>query len=97
MLLRKKSPTMTDLDPEFVESDSIWHPMEKDEDRVREQQLKKCLETLPEGQMQCIKGFFYDKQPYQELARQLQLEVKKIKSHIQNGKRNLKICMERHG
>ncbi|MEM8895851.1 MAG: sigma-70 family RNA polymerase sigma factor [Bacteroidota bacterium] len=97
MILRKKKPELKELDNDFVESRLIWHPTEEDDDQARQQRLEKCLEALPEGQLECIKGFFYDKQAYQELANSLNLELKKVKSHIQNGKRNLKLCLERNG
>ena len=96
MILRKKSPQFTNVEDTFVESDSIWHPMEEGEEEARQARLDECLKRLPAGQLSCIRGFFYDKLPYQELARRLSMEVKKVKSNIQNGKRNLKLCMERH-
>lgn len=95
MILRKKSPEFTNVEDTFVESDQIWHPMEEEDEEARQARLDECLKGLPEGQLSCIKGFFYDKLAYQELAQRLSLEIKKVKSNIQNGKRNLKLCMER--
>ncbi len=96
MILRKKSPEFTNVEDTFVESDQIWHPMEEGDEETRQARLDDCLKKLSEDQLSCIKGFFYEKLPYQELARRLSLELKKVKSNIQNGKRNLKLCMERH-
>lgn len=59
--------------------------------------LKKCIEQLKQEQRECIKLFYLDEKCYQEIADEMKYELKKVKSHIQNGKRNLKICMDQHG
>ena len=38
--------------------------------------------------------FYYEKKCYKEISEDLKIEEKKVKSYIQNGKRNLKICIE---
>lgn len=77
----------------FMESQQELHPIDKDEINL-EGALKKCLENLKQEQQKCIQLFYYEKKSYREIAEELQLEEKKIKSFIQNGKRNLKICIE---
>lgn len=59
--------------------------------------LKKCIDALKAGQQECIKLFYLEEKCYQEISELTQLDLKKVKSYIQNGKRNLKICMEQHG
>jgi len=59
--------------------------------------LKKCIEELKAEQKECVKLFYLEERCYQEIADALNVELKKVKSYIQNGKRNLKICMEQHG
>lgn len=59
--------------------------------------LKKCIEGLKQQQQECVKLFYLDEKSYKEISEQLDLGLKKVKSLIQNGKRNLKICMERNG
>lgn len=58
--------------------------------------LKKCIERLKNEQKTCVSMFFLEEQSYREIASQTEFELKKVKSHIQNGRRNLKICMEKH-
>ncbi len=58
--------------------------------------LKKCIEQLKTGQQECIKMFYLEEKCYQEIADMTNFELNKVKSYIQNGKRNLKICMEQH-
>lgn len=61
----------------------------QEEDKFR--QLEKALATLNENQKNCIVLFYLKNKSYQEIATQLQLSIKEVKSHLQNGKRNLKI------
>ncbi len=79
---------------EFMESEQDLHPLDK-EDHSMEEALKDCIEQLRSEQKQCIDLFYYKKLCYQEIAERLGMNEKKVKSFLQNGKRNLKICLER--
>lgn len=76
----------------FMESQEFVHPI--DDGELHSKQLKLCLDQLKKEQKECIRLFYYENKCYLEIARTLQLEEKAVKSHLQNGKRNLKICME---
>jgi RNA polymerase sigma-70 factor (ECF subfamily) len=56
--------------------------------------LEECMERLKEEQRNCIRLFFYEGCSYRQISEKLGMEENKVKSYIQNGKRNLKICME---
>ena len=56
--------------------------------------LEECIEELNEQQNTCVKSFYLEKLTYQEISKQFELELNKVKSYIQNGKRNLKNCIE---
>jgi len=81
------------IEQEFMESLDEMHPIDR-EDEIIEEALKKCIEKLKSEQKQCIELFYYQKLCYQEIAEKLRLDEKKVKSFLQNGKRNLKICLE---
>jgi RNA polymerase sigma factor (sigma-70 family) len=57
--------------------------------------MESALQQLNEEQLQCITLFYLEKKSYQEIAEQTGYSILKVKSHIQNGKRNLKIMLER--
>ena len=69
------------------------HPIDKADSPI-EDVLKDCIAQLKNEQKQCIEMFYYQKLCYQEIAEKLHMEEKKVKSYLQNGKRNLKICLE---
>ena len=52
------------------------------------------MELLPEEQKQTVVLFFMQKKCYNEIVIITGFEWSKVRSYIQNGKRNLKICME---
>jgi len=98
MEIRSKKSTDRRLDGyknevEFMESDQELHPLDK-EDKSIEQALKECIEKLKAEQKQCIELFYYRKMCYREISDSLGMAEKKVKSLLQNGKRNLKICLE---
>lgn len=53
------------------------------------------LEELGIEQKQCVILFYLEKRSYQEIADITQFTLMQVKSHIQNGKRNLKLIMEK--
>jgi RNA polymerase sigma-70 factor (ECF subfamily) len=72
------------------------HPLDDIENYQWDAKLKECLEKLKTQQRSSIELFYYGKKCYKEIATQLQTDEKKVKSDIQNGKRNLKLCLEEH-
>jgi len=81
----------------FVESDVELHPIDEENSSLNKI-LMECIEKLKDEQQRCIRRFYLEDRSYREIAAELNLEEKKVKSYIQNGKRNLKICIEsRHG
>lgn len=78
----------------FMESTEVFHPIDDAPESNLEEQLKKCIEKLKNEQKQCIQLFYYEKKCYKEISSFLEIDELKVKSFIQNGKRNLKICIE---
>jgi RNA polymerase sigma-70 factor (ECF subfamily) len=77
-----------------VESSIELHPIDKD-DAENDLHLKECIENLNDEQKNCIRLFYFENKCYHEIAESLNMNEKNVKSHLQNGKRNLKICLEK--
>ena len=56
--------------------------------------LKEALQKLNKEQELCIRLFYLEKFSYREIENKTGLSFQQIKSHIQNGKRNLRILLE---
>lgn len=59
------------------------------------QRLQQCLQTLPEKQRFSLQRFYLEDQSYRDIAQEIGEDVGKIRSYIQNGRRNLRLCMEK--
>ncbi len=65
---------------------------------IKLQHLETGLTQIPEAQKKCIELFYLQKKCYQEITEITGYDLNKVKSYIQNGKRNLKIYLEKnHG
>ena len=74
--------------------------IEKDEHIDKEKKLDNlagALKLLNTEQQQCITLFYLQKKSYQQIAAETNFSILQVKSHIQNGKRNLKKMMEGGG
>ena len=95
-ILRKESKEIPlDYTIQIVESDEFLHLL-SEEDTSEEQlnALKHCLEKLPEAQRTSIMHFFLEEMSYADIVEQTGFTLNNVKSYIQNGKRNLKICIK---
>lgn len=97
MALRKSVKNLTvTLEDNFVENGDFVH---LDMDDAKETQLtvmEKCMETLSEEQRRSVDLFYLQEKCYKEVADITGYDMLKVKSYIQNGKRNLKICIEKN-
>lgn len=97
MVLRKMSKNNTvSIEDVFVENADFVH---LDIEDTKEKQLtimEKCMETLPEEQRISVDLFYLQEKCYKDVAEITGFEMLKVKSYIQNGKRNLKICIEKN-
>ena len=56
--------------------------------------MAEAMLHLNKEQQQCVTLFYLEKKSYQQIAEQTEYSLMQVKSHIQNGKRNLKKLME---
>jgi len=78
-----------------VENTLFLHHEDELEVEVNLLSMEKCMEELSQEQNLCIKLFYLEERCYKEIAETTGFNLKLVKSYIQNGKRNLKNCMER--
>jgi RNA polymerase sigma-70 factor (ECF subfamily) len=69
-----------------------YQHLEKDK---KLEMLGNCLSDLNNEQKQCVTLFYLEKKSYQEIAAMTGYSVMQVKSYIQNGKRNLKLLLEK--
>jgi len=57
--------------------------------------LERCMDKLPVVQKQSIDLFFMQEKCYKDITTLTGFSLNEVKSYIQNGKRNLKICLDK--
>jgi len=89
----KKQPTVK-FDVELVQSEETLHLNGVLEREENFKQLEYCLGQLVDDQRKVIELFYLEGKCYNEITELTGIEWNKVRSYIQNGRRNLKICME---
>lgn len=57
--------------------------------------LNEAMKNLKQAQRICIQRFYYANESYSEIAGSLSISENQVKSHLQNGKRNLRLILEK--
>lgn len=96
-LLRKgNKEILLDYDINVMESDEFLHLLYEEESTEEQlQALHRCLKKLPDDQRVSITYFFLQEMSYADVAQQTGFTLNNVKSFIQNGKRNLKNCIQK--
>lgn len=96
MKLRERpGKSITDFKEEIAEdADPASKSVHLEKDRTLEL-LSVSLNELNNEQKQCVTLFYLDKKSYQDIASETGYSVMQVKSYIQNGKRNLKLLLEK--
>ncbi len=92
----RKGKFTQEFSHEVMENQLLLHPEDEPELEGNLTKLEKCIETLVNEQKQCIQLFFLQEKCYKEIVQFTGFDSNQVKSFIQNGKRNLKICIERN-
>ncbi|MBK9451776.1 MAG: sigma-70 family RNA polymerase sigma factor [Bacteroidetes bacterium] len=79
------------IENQFMESADFEHLVTEKQDES--EVLLEAIEQLKDGQRECIRLFYLKELSYKEVADITQLDLKQVKSNIQNGKRNLQLIL----
>ena len=78
-----------------MENEIFWNPSDEDWLEANLSLLENAITNLPLEQKNCIDLFYLKEKCYKEISEITGYEINKVKSYIQNGKRNLKIYLEK--
>lgn len=96
-LRARKGKNFEEISPYLMENDTPAHLEDEPEMEANLSKLEKCIETLVSEQKRCVQLFYLEQKCYRDISQLTGFDDNKVKSYIQNGKRNLRICMERNG
>ena len=80
-----------------MEKGNLLHLDEEPEMETNLGKLEDCIKKLVDEQQHCVQLFYLQQKCYKEITVITGFDLNNVKSYIQNGKRNLKLCMERNG
>lgn len=94
MRLRDKGKVPVELNEHLInvkdETDEKISLIEKD---ILLNKMMVAIKNLNREQQQCVSLFYLDKKSYSEISEITGFTIMQVKSHIQNGKRNLRILI----
>jgi RNA polymerase sigma-70 factor (ECF subfamily) len=101
MQLRSRPSTLFQREADIyaladVQNGQALHPSPGEELEAELALLEKGLAAIPPEQRTCVDLFYLQQKSYKEISALTGLEINKVRSHIQNGRRNLKIYLEKH-
>jgi RNA polymerase sigma-70 factor (ECF subfamily) len=91
---RKGAPATLEASEELLDAVLASAPVQQDdvgEERLRA--LPSALDRLAAGQRRCLELFYLEGYSYAEVASRSGFALNEVKSHIQNGKRNLRMLL----
>ena len=89
-----KKTTAVKIADELMQSEENLHLQDVLDREENFKQLEYCMEQLATDQRKAIDLFYLQGKCYNEIAAETGLEWNNVRSFIQNGRRNLKLCME---
>lgn len=81
----------------FMENGFNLHLKENELKEVQANAVQNAINQLNKQQKECVNLFYFESKSYSDIARILNYSEKKVKSYIQNGKRNLKNILTKKG
>ncbi len=94
-LRSQKNKKTVSISPDLMQSGEELHLNGELQKEAEFKKLERCLQTLSGEQQQTVQLFYLQQKCYNEIVEITGLDWKKVRSLIQNGRRNLKICMDR--
>ncbi len=83
------------VDISVVQKEEPLHLNGEPDGEARLETLQHCLATLNTEQRQAVELFYLQGKSYKEIVPLMGIDVAGVRSFLQNGRRNLKICMDK--
>ncbi|RNI28269.1 sigma-70 family RNA polymerase sigma factor [Rufibacter immobilis] len=93
---KRTAESIDDMPLAAVEHAALLEQTDASEQELELQHLNQALNSLSPEQRACVELFYLQKKSYKEIAEITGYEMGQVKSHLQNGKRNLKIFMNKN-
>ena len=95
MQLRNKNHIVSgDINENILVDEDVFNDKLYDNEKLLSL-MEECLQQLNSEQKLCLHLFYLEKKTYQQVSNETNFNLMQVKSFIQNGKRNLKLMIEK--
>ena len=95
MQFRDKYRQVVELSEQMAETEDSDEKLSiKEKDQLHDR-MHESIKNLNPEQQQCVTLFYLEKKSYQQVAEETGYSILQVKSSIQNGKRNLRLMIQR--
>lgn len=94
-LRKEKQIFFVDINEAIMENSDFFTLLDREKSDEEESALAFCLNRLSQEQRRSVQFFYYENKSYADIVSLTGYTLQKVKSYIQNGKRNLKNCITR--
>lgn len=92
---KEKQVHFVDMNEAIMENGDFFTLSDREQSAEQASALSYCLTELSSEQRTSIDFFYYENKSYADIVTITGYSLEKVKSYIQNGKRNLKNCINR--
>lgn len=92
-LRKEKAAYLKINEAQRMYTEQVLHHTDEDLKHDELKQLEDCLDQLKADQQTCVRAFYLLKQSYKQIVVSTDYTWSQVRSHIQNGRRNLAICL----
>ncbi|MGI6047426.1 MAG: RNA polymerase sigma factor [Petrimonas sp.] len=92
---KEKQVYFEDINEAVMENGDFFTLLDEEKSNEEKSALEYCMTELNEEQRTSIEYFYYENKSYADIVLLTGYSLNKVKSYIQNGKRNLKNCITR--
>lgn len=78
----------------LMENTDNFHLIPENTKEIQLTHMEECIKGLNDEQRLCVELFYLQEKSYNQVVEMTSFTMNNVKSYIQNGKRNLKICIE---
>ena len=93
VLKKENQAIFVKIEDAFVENEELFTLIDKPQTAEEIAALNYCMMILPDEQQKSIQLFYMEEKSYADIVELTGYALNKVKSYIQNGKRNLKNCI----
>ena len=92
---KEKQVFFEDMNEAVMENGDLFTLLDEEQSEEEKSALEYCMAELGTEQRTSIEYFYYENKSYADIVSLTGYTLDKVKSYIQNGKRNLKNCITR--